>query len=129
MKKLILLFALCSFVTLAHAQQQTADSTIVFEKTTHDFGNIEMKGGPQTYTFEFTNKGKTPIIVQNVTASCGCTTPGWTKEPIAPGARGMVKATYNPTGTMPFDKTLVVYSDGTPAAIVLHIRGKVVDTK
>ena len=130
MKKIILFFALFSMISIGlYAQQASADSSIVFDKTTHDFGDLEIKNGAQTYSFEFINKGSVPLIIQNVSASCGCTTSGWTKEPIEPGARGYVNATYNPTGTMPFDKTLVVYSNGTPASVILHIRGKVVDTQ
>ena len=128
MKKMFLLTAVCSFLSFVSFGQQSADSTIAFDKTVHDFGDIEQKNGPQTYTFEFSNKGTKPIVIQNVTASCGCTTPGWTREPIAPGARGFVKATYTPSGSMPFDKTLTVYSDGSPAAVLLRIRGKVVDS-
>ena len=130
MKKLILLTALFSIISMGvYAQEASADSSIVFDKTTHDFGDMEVKDGPQTYSFEFTNKGSAPLIIQNVSPTCGCTTSGWTKEPVAPGDRGFVNATYTPSGTMPFDKTLMVYSNGTPATVVLHIRGKVVDTQ
>ncbi len=100
--------------------------TIKFDETVHDFGNIDQKAGPQTCDFYFTNTGTTPIIIQNVSASCGCTTPGWSKEPIAPGARGFVKATYNPSGVMPFDKSLTVYSNAKPSPMVLRIKGRVV---
>lgn len=105
---------------------QNAESAIVFDKTTHDFGTFEVKAGPQTYEFQFTNKGAAPIIINNVTASCGCTTPGWTKEPIPPGGRGFVKATYNPSGVMPFDKSLSVYSTGSSSPVTLRIKGRVV---
>jgi hypothetical protein len=106
--------------------QNTNNNTLVFDNVVHDFGSIDQKGGPQTHSFEFTNKGTEPIIIQNVSASCGCTTPGWTKEPVPAGGRGYVKATYNPSGVMPFDKTLTVYSNGKPSPIVLRIKGKVV---
>ncbi|MDR3180593.1 MAG: DUF1573 domain-containing protein, partial [Prevotellaceae bacterium] len=84
------------------------------------------KGGPQTFSFEFTNNGTEPIIIQNVAASCGCTSPDWSKTPIPPGGRGYVKATYTPSAVMPFNKSLTVYSNGTPSPTVLHISGKVV---
>ncbi len=128
MKKIILLAAVClGFGFSAVAQEPVkSDTTIVFTKLVHDFGNIAQNAGPQTYAFEFTNTGTEPLIIQNVSASCGCTTPGWTKEPVAPGAKGEVKATYNPSSVMPFDKTLSVTSNGTPGLIVLHIKGQVV---
>jgi hypothetical protein len=115
---------LMAFITLtAYAQ---APHTIVFDKTAHNFGEIDQKGGPQTFSFEFTNKGAEPVMIQNVTASCGCTSPDWSKAPVPPGGRGYVKATYTPSGVMPFNKSLTVYSNGTPASINLYISGRVV---
>jgi hypothetical protein len=115
---------LMAFVAVgAYAQ---GPNTIVFDKTSHNFGEIDQKGGPQTFSFEFTNKGTEPIIIQNVAASCGCTSPDWTKAPVPPGGRGYVKATYTPSAVMPFNKSLTVYSNGTPSPLVLHISGKVV---
>jgi hypothetical protein len=123
MKIRCLAFLLVFAVIGAHAQGPT---TLVFDKTTHDFGEIDQKGGPQTFSFEFTNKGTEPVIIQNVTASCGCTTPDWTKEPVPAGGRGYVKATYAPSSVQQFDKTITVYSSGVPASKTLHIRGRVV---
>jgi hypothetical protein len=125
MKKVFLFAALCLFGMAAQAQQ--ADTTIVFATTVHNFGDIVKDAGQQTYAFEFTNVGTEPVTIQNVSASCGCTTPGWTREPVAPGQKGEVKATYNPSALIPFDKTLTVYTSGVPAQIVLHIKGRVVE--
>ena len=122
MKKLVLLvFAFIAFTVVAQAQQ---DTTARFEKTVHDFGDIA-QGVPQTYTFIIENTGTEPLIIQNVRASCGCTAPGWTKEPIAPGAKGEVKATYNSAAVGSFNKSLTVTTTGSPATIQLIIRGKV----
>ena len=95
MKKIVFLIIACAITVAVNAQK--ADSTIVFNKLVHDFGSITKSEGPQSYTFEFTNTGNKPVSVLKVTASCGCTTPGWTKEPVAPGGKGDIKATYNPT--------------------------------
>ncbi len=119
-----LLLTLALFSSHLNGQNK---QTLTFDKTVHDFGDIAMKGGPVTCTFEFTNTGDQPIVINHVAASCGCTTPGWTREPVAPGGRGFVKATYAPQGIMPFSKTLTVTSTGQPSAITLQIRGKVVD--
>ncbi|MDR0737635.1 MAG: DUF1573 domain-containing protein [Prevotellaceae bacterium] len=118
-----ILWLMTSVAVAAYAQ---GPFTIVFDKTSHNFGEIDQKGGPQTFSFEFTNKGTEPIVIQNVTASCGCTSPDWTKTPVPPGGRGFVKATYTPSAVMPFNKSLTVYSNGTPSPQVLHISGKVV---
>ena len=126
MKKVFLFAALCLCLGLA-AQAQQADTTVKFAVTVHDFGEIAQNAGPQTYVFEFTNVGAEPVTIQNVSASCGCTTPGWTREPVAPGQKGEVKATFNPSALIPFDKPLTVYTNSTPAQIVLRIKGRVVE--
>jgi hypothetical protein len=123
MKKIFLLMAACVVFTFAHAQ--TADTLVRFDKLIHNFGEIA-QGVPQTYAFEFTNAGTTPVTVVSVQASCGCTASDWTKEPVAPGQKGFVKATYNAAARGGFDKSLTVKTDSTPATIVLRIRGTVV---
>lgn len=105
----------------------TSLSTIAFDKDVHDFGTIKEAAGKVTAVFSFVNKGKTPLVVSRVQASCGCTTPEWTKEPVAPGSTGFIKAIYDATGRVaPFDKNITVYSNGDPAVLVLHIKGEVV---
>jgi len=125
MKKIVLLPLVCLAFGFVASAQTSADTTVVFKKLIHDFGNIEQNAGPQTYKFEFTNTGRETIIIQQVQASCGCTTPGWTREPVAPGEKGEVVATYIPGAPMPFDKTLTVITNGTPNRIVLRVRGVV----
>ncbi len=91
--------------------------------TTHDFGKIP-QGTPASTTFEFVNNGKTDLILSNVKPSCGCTTPEYTKEPIAPGGKGTIKATYNAAGAGVFNKSITVTSNaGDP--VVLYIKGEV----
>lgn len=87
-------------------------TTIEFEKTIYDFGSVP-QGTPVDAEFVFTNTGKEPLILQKVTASCGCTTPYYTQKPIAPGEKGMIKATYNAAAAGPFTKPVtVVYNGG-----------------
>ena len=124
MKKCIFFVIVCAIAPMASAQQ--ADTTIVFHKLVHDFGAIAKSDGTKTYLFEFTNTGRQPVSIQNVTSSCGCTTPDWTKEPVAIGAKGFVKVSYVPSGTTIFDKTVTVnITGGNPEVVVLHIRGSV----
>ena len=125
MKKILSLVLAClAFSVVVSAQ--TADTTIVFTSLVHDYGEIVQGSGPQTCKFEFTNTGTEAIVIQSVQASCGCTSPNWTKEPVAPGGKGEVLATYNPGGPAPFEKTLTVRSSGNPSAIYLRIKGVVV---
>ncbi|MFI5154603.1 MAG: DUF1573 domain-containing protein, partial [Chitinophagales bacterium] len=56
--------------------------TLTLKETGHNFGKIP-QGRPATYIFEIMNNGQEPLRLDNVQASCGCTTPEWSKEPIA----------------------------------------------
>lgn len=97
-----------------------------FDNQFHDFGSIKETDGPVAYDFEFVNTGSAPILIKNVESSCGCTSPEWTKQPVLPGKRGFVKATFNPKDRPGyFDKTITVYANGRPAVIELKIKGTV----
>jgi len=107
-------------------QAQQAKSKIAFEKLQHNFGTFKEELGTQTVAFNFKNSGDVPLILNNVQASCGCTTPEWTREPIAPGAKGMIKVSYDPKDRPGvFNKTIRVSSNAENADIVLIILGEV----
>ncbi len=107
---------------------QDTPGTITFNKTVHDFGIFDIKDGKKSYEFKFRNTGKTPVVIQTVISSCGCTTPSWTKNPVKPGEEGVVKVEYlNDQGAFPFEKTLSVYLSGSQRPIILRIRGIVKD--
>src|SRR6478735_2499683 len=86
--------------------------------TTHDFGKIKL-GVPVTHEFKFTNTGKIPLIITNVQASCGCTTPSWTKDPVMPGGSGFIKATFNAASPGVFGKTVTVTANVDPGFVQL----------
>ena len=97
-----------------------------FTEKNHDFGQIKEVDGPAEYQFDFTNTSQVPITITNVRASCGCTTPGWTREPVLPGDNGFIKAVYNPRNRPgAFHKTLTVTTNGKESSIVLRIQGNV----
>lgn len=102
---------------------QNPDLSMKFMKEEHNFGTIP-EGPAVTTDFEFKNIGKEPIVLSNVQASCGCTTPHWTKEPVLPGKTGKISATYNTQGRPgPIMKTITVTSNvGTK---VVKITGNV----
>lgn len=107
-------------------QAQTAKSRIAFEKLQHNFGTFKEELGVQTVAFNFKNDGATPLILNNVQASCGCTTPEWTREPVAPGAKGVIKVSYDPKNRPGvFNKTIHVSSNAENADVVLTILGEV----
>lgn len=101
-----------------------------FKKNVHDFGTIKEEIGAVSTQFEFANMGKSPLIIQRVSASCGCTTPSYTKEPILPGKSGKIDAKYSTTarpGT--FNKTITVYTNVPDTVYVLSIKGNVTPRK
>lgn len=126
-KRICFILACVLLTTLGIVNAQESNTTIVFENLVHDFGSITAKDGPQTHSFEFTNTGNQPVSIQSVSASCGCTSPGWTKEPVAPGKKGTVDVTYKPSGVTRFNKSLVVrIAGGNPEEVTLRVQGTVV---
>jgi hypothetical protein len=122
LKKLLLLVSIAIPMAIM-AQKPVVD----FDVKTYDFGKINEADGKVSYTFNFTNTGKSPLVINRVQASCGCTTPDWTKAPIEPGKKGMVTAIYNPEGRPGiFTKTITVYSNATEETITLIIKGEVI---
>jgi hypothetical protein len=100
---------------------------MVLSTTEHDFGKFKEEAGAQTFDFLVTNNGDSPLVITQVTASCGCTTPGWTKEPIPAKGTGKVSAAYDPAGRPGvFNKTLAISSNSKPDPVVLVIKGEVI---
>jgi hypothetical protein len=93
-------------------------------ETTHDFGKIP-QGKPVTHEFKFTNAGKTPLVLSQVSATCGCTTPDWSKEPIPPGKTGTIKATFNAAAVGGFNKTITVTANVEGGSTYLNLKGEV----
>ncbi len=123
MKKFLLSTMMVMAGVFAMAQEKQAE--ISFAETSHDFGTIE-EGTQATYEFEFTNTGDAPLILNSVNASCGCTTPEWTKEPIMKGQKGKIRVVYNSTGRPgSFTKSITVNSNAKTGTIILTIKGTV----
>lgn len=117
-----LLFIVCFLWSLAAYSQ----AIIRFEEKVHDFGNIKEADGPVAYDFVFVNDGKAPILIKNVESSCGCTSPEWSKQPVLPGQKGFIKATFDPKDRPShFDKTITVFSNAQPPVVELKIKGNV----
>lgn len=96
MKKLSLLILFFALTGLALAQ--STGPVITWDKSTHDFGDIN-QGDKVEHTYVFTNAGNEPLIITNVQVTCGCTTPkGWPKDPIPPGGKGEITVGFNSTG-------------------------------
>lgn len=107
----------------APTADQNPDAHMKFTVEEHNFNTIP-EGPAVSFDFDFKNIGKEPIVLTTVQASCGCTTPNWSKEPILPKASSKITATYNTQGRPgPFTKTITVNSNvGTK---ILKITGTV----
>jgi len=88
----------------------TADN-LVLRETEFNFGKIP-QGKPVTHIFEFTNTGTTPLALENVQASCGCTTPVWNRDTVNAGNSSQIKVGYNAANEGPFDKSITIYWNG-----------------
>ena len=118
------------FMALTAVAMMAQQPVITFEKTEHDFGKINEADGRVSTVFEFKNEGMAPLVLSNVRASCGCTTPTWTKEPIEPGQTGSITVTYNPNGRPGrFQKTVTITSNAkyTVAVGALNMKTKTLD--
>lgn len=111
-----------------NTNQDTKDiPEIYFENTTHNYGNIEYSSDGLC-EFVFKNTGKEPLLLTNVKASCGCTTPTWPKEPIKKGGKGTIVVKYNTKIIGAFTKTIRVYSNAKTSPVTLKITGAVSKT-
>ena len=125
MKK-ILLFAIAMVMAFTVSAQEK--QIIEIAEKTYDFGVIKEEDGRVTHVFTFKNVTDGPLTIKNVRASCGCTTPAWSREPIAPNTEAQITVTYNASGRPgAFHKSVTVtLSNGTEDFTqVLFIKGKV----
>lgn len=123
--KNLLLLATVLFAGSFIAHAQTAP-TMNFEFETYDFGDIQ-EGDDATVDFVFTNSGADKLIITDVKASCGCTTPSWSKEPVMPGEKGQITAKYNTQGRPgTFNKAITITSNATEETKRIFIKGNVI---
>jgi len=107
---LLLLFPLLT-KSQPKAEEPGKKAIISFELNTHNFGDL-IQGQQATHTYKFKNTGKSPLIVSDAKATCGCTIPKWTKDPIGPGKSGEVTVTFNSAGKMgKQNKVILLFSN------------------
>lgn len=123
MKKL-LFFAAAFVAGFTVMAQQKVDDVIKVNADTYNFGKIK-QGVPVTTYFTVTNVSDKPAVLETVVASCGCTTPEWSKEPIAPKSSAQIKVGYNAANAMPFTKDITIRLAGVQEPKVIHITGEV----
>ena len=115
------LVLLIGLTTVSFAQK----GVLKFKEETHKFGKVP-QGVPVTNEFVFTNTGTDPVVISNAAASCGCTTPTWTKTQVMPGKTGSVKATFNAATPGLFNKSVTISSNTEGGQVILYLNGEVV---
>ncbi|MDW3191716.1 MAG: DUF1573 domain-containing protein [Cytophagales bacterium] len=106
--------------------QAFAQESLDFDNPDFDFGTVEELEGPVDHKFTFVNRGLEPVTILRVQASCGCTTPDWSKEPVAPGESGFIMARYDPKNRPgAFRKSLKVTTSIPTLKKTLFIKGTV----
>lgn len=108
-------------------QAQQVGPNISWDVTTYDFGDIKETDGKVTYNFTFANTGSEPLVITNVRPSCGCTSSDYTKEPVTPGGKGFVSATFNPENRPGnFSKSITITTNCNPPTTNLRFTGNVI---
>lgn len=126
MKKLILAVSVLAFSSVLFAQNavKKAEDVIKFKEMKYNFGKIK-QGVPVTYNFEFTNISESPAVIENATASCGCTTPEWPQQPVMKGKTDKIKAGFNAAAPGVFEKGIFVKVKGIDYPVEIKITGEV----
>ena len=129
MKKLILTTIVLAFTLTTAMAQKPAQ--IKFEKTSHDFGSFSESNPKVSCVFAFENVGEQPLVINQAIASCGCTVPEYTKEPVQPGEKGEIKVHYNGAGKFPghFKKSITVRTNGAVEMTRLYIEGDMTEAQ
>lgn len=114
----------------AAAKEETAAAgpkLVLKDADTYNFGKV-MQGKEVMKEFTFVNTGDQPLIIHNVDAPMGSTTPQWTRHPIVPGGKGFVRVGFSPTKAGPFSKESQIQSNATDGKLhTVCIKGMVTD--
>ncbi len=124
MKQAFLIVTMCLITWSTFAQKNEKQAVLVFQSTEIDYGEIEQDANGER-EFHFTNKGKAPLIISNVSSTCGCTVPSKPEEPILPGKTGVIKVKYDTHRVGPIMKTITVTSNASEPIMELKIKGTV----
>lgn len=146
MRKLVLIGIGCLLFATAGAQQQensgkaarqrrtasrqvpvqpARSAQLRLENPVYDFGDVPRKGGDVSHTFVYRNDGTAPLVVVRVITSCSCVKTSFSKRPVAPGAAGEIRITYEPHKSEPgaFNKVVQIYSNSASGRDILTVQG------
>jgi hypothetical protein len=124
MKTIMLALSVMLFSTAVFSQAKKAEELVKFKETVYDFGKIK-QGVPVTHEFAFTNVSDKPVVVENATASCGCTTPSWPQAPVSKGKADKITAGFNAAAPGAFTKNITVKFSAADLPAQVTIKGEV----
>ncbi|MDR0206422.1 MAG: DUF1573 domain-containing protein [Bacteroidales bacterium] len=129
MKKVISLALIFLISILAFAQKQGA--VISWDKMSYDFGTIKKESGVVKYKFIFVNVGDEPLLLEKVKSTCGCSTSNYTKDAVAPNAKGFVEIMFDPVNQSGefLKKITVITNEKALGSTNLEIKGNVISEK
>lgn len=128
LKRFISCLVLLLTVNCLSAQQ--ARPIMVFDRVSHDFGDVKRKGGDLIKEFRFVNKGDAPLVIKKITKSCSCMSVTYSRKPVLPGESSVIKIKYEPHKVEAgvFNKVIQIYSnDATGKVRLITIQGNSVD--
>ena len=110
---------------------QSSRPVMVFDRLTHNFGDVPRKGGDLIKEFRFVNKGDAPLVIKNITKSCSCMSVVYSRKPVMPGESAVIKIKYEPHKVEPgiFHKAIQIYSNESTEVRLITIQGNSVDNK
>lgn len=113
------------------AAQSEEGAHLRMESATHDFGEVPRKGGDLVREFTFTNDGTAPLVLMRVVTSCSCLKASYSKRPVAPGASGVIRITYEPHKSEPgaFNKVIQIFSNSTGGRELITVQGHSIEEK
>lgn len=120
------------FVMMAMcACAQSSRPVMVFDRLTHNFGDVPRKGGDLIKEFRFVNKGDAPLVIKKITKSCSCMSVVYSRKPVMPGESAVIKIKYEPHKVEPgiFHKAIQIYSNESTEVRLITIQGNSVDNK
>ncbi|MCU0341518.1 MAG: DUF1573 domain-containing protein [Spirosomaceae bacterium] len=126
MKKVTIISSFLMLLVAGVVMASAVAAAFRWVETEHNFGQIK-QGKPVTAEFAFTNTGEAPLVISKAYGSCGCTGVDYPKEPIMPGAKGIIKATFNAAAKGAFNKTVTIESNAETGFTTLNIKGEVTE--
>lgn len=128
MKRVFICFILAMLTTSLVAQEKVGPK-MTFDSATHNFGDVERKGGDLVKEFRFVNDGDEPLVIKKITKSCSCTTVNYSRKPVMPGQSGVISIKYEPHKVEEgvFNRVIQIYTNASNKARILAIQGNSIE--